>query len=579
MFAAFLILMLGAQTPSPATDIEPSPVRVEVRGIRGDLRANVRLRLSIAARAGEATLSEAQVRRLHARAGDEIRIALQPFGFYRPVIEPHLVHDGRRWIARYHVRPGEPVRITVVDVAIEGPGADDPALLRIFPRSRVRPGEPLRHARYDAAKQALQNAAAARGYFDAAVTRARVEVDTAAGEARVDVRMATGPRHRFGAVRFPATPFEDRLLERFVTFRPGEAFRLDELILLQRRLTSSDLFEGVEVEPLPEEGTDLEVPVEVRLRTRPRNRYGVGAGYGTDTGPRGTLSVGRRWVNASAHSLRFEIQVSDPLQAAAARYAAPIGSRVGDEAALTVGYRRERFEVLETRSATGLLAASYARGAWREMPSLRFTEEWDRVGGVERQSTLLIPQAVWSRLSADDPLYPRKGSRVELKVLGTSRSIGSDVSMLQAGLRLRLQQGLTPRGRALLRFDAEGTVVDDIGDLPVSLRHFAGGGQSVRGYSFRSLAPRTPEGTLLGGRHLLAGSVEIEQLVVGAFGIAAFADAGGAFNDPGGDWLAVGAGPGLRWRSPVGPIRVDVAWPLDGSGGRPQVHFLVGSGL
>lgn len=197
----------------------PERITVEIQGVTGELRQNVRAQLTIAQHASGEPVLEAQIRRLHDRAPDEIRRALQPFGHYRPTIDAALSQRPGGWIARYRIDPGDPIRIGRVDVDIVGPGADDPALRGVAGRHGLRPGEPLRHAAYENAKAALQNRAAATGYLDAALATRRAEVDTVAYSARVVFRLETGPRYRFGPVRFTPTPFEQAFLDRFVGFR------------------------------------------------------------------------------------------------------------------------------------------------------------------------------------------------------------------------------------------------------------------------------------------------------------------------------------------------------------------------
>lgn len=554
-------------------------MRVTIEGIRGEIRTNVRRTLGMARLSANDSLTEARVQRLHERAESEIRLALQPFGHYRPHVETSLEHDGRFWRARYLVDPGEPVRLVAVDVLIEGEGADDESLNRVFERSRVRSGMALRHPAYESAKQRLQNQAAARGYLDAVFTRSRVEVDTVANEARVSVRLETGPRYRFGEVHFPETPFDSRVLERYVAFSDGDPFLLGELVMMQRLLSANEIFTSVEVEPLPTKAVDLRVPIQVRLRLQPRTRYGFGIGYGTDTGPRGTVAWGRRWLNPAAHGLWAEVQASSPVQSAVVQYALPLGKEHGDEASAMLAIRRERFENLEARSLTAGITAAYSRGSWRESPSFRVLREQWFVAGQEKRSTLVLPSLTYTRVRADDPTYPRRGSRVEFGLLGTTTLLGSDIGFVQATTRLRLQQGLHRSGRLLLRLDGGGTGLADVADLPLSFRLFAGGSRSVRGYNYRSLAPRAADGTLLGGRNLLAASVELEQMVVAGMGFALFTDAGGAFTRADDDWLRHGAGAGLRWRSPVGPVRLDAAWPLDGSRTGPRLYFMLGGTL
>lgn len=571
-------LALALLLPGPPQQ----PVRVDVDGVSRELRRNIRAHLSIYQRRADAGMPESTVRALHERAPREIREALEPFGYYRPEIDGELRRREDRWLARYRVDPGEPVRYTAVDADITGIGSDDLVLREILPLARVRPGEPVRHAAWEAAKQTLLNQAASRGYLDARITRSRIEVDTTAMSARAILHMATGPRFRFGEVRIAETALDRRLLQRYVTIEPGEPFSLDRLLETQRLFRSSDYFQFVHVEPLREEADSLRVPIRVELETRPRNQYTVGAGYGTDTGVRVRGSGQRRWLNEGGHRVQGEVRASLQSQALQARYVIPLAGGPADRLAVTSVFQHESFQGLESQVLLGRGEWDHGRAGWREVVSLRLMEEWYRDADGSRSSTLLIPEAVWSRDRGEDALYPRNGYRLVLGLSGASEVVVSDVTFARATAELTLARGLHSTGRVLARLNLGTTAVDRLQDLPVSLRLYAGGDRSVRGFAYRSIGPVGPDGSVTGGRHRVVGSLELEQMLYGPVGLAVFSDAGSVFATA--DAISLenaehSAGLGVRWRSPFGSVRLDLAWPLSRPGDPPRVHFVVGGAL
>lgn len=571
-------LVFALLLPGPPQD----RVRVEIDGVSGELRRNIRAHLSIYQRRSETDLPESIVRALHRRAPDEIRRALRPFGYYRPTIESELRQADGAWRARYRVAPGPPVRYASVDVVLTGAGADDPMLRGVLPEVGVEEGAVLLHPEWEEAKQTLLNQAAGRGYLDVEVARSRVEVDTTAGTARATLRVETGPRYRFGPVRFPQTPFTPSFMDRYVTFRPGEPFDLDALLAMQRALSSSDYFRLVQAEPLRDEVDSLRVPIRVTMAMQERNSYTVGIGYGTDTGVRGTLSGRRRWLNPYGHRLEVELRASLRSQRFQGQYVIPLNTGPSNRVAVSTALLRDEFEGLESRRIYARVELDHIRGGWREVASVRLAEEWYRDGTDERTSTLLIPELAWSRVWGDDVVYPRRGFRVQLGLAGASEAVLSDVAFLQATTQLSVARGLWPSARLLLRAGAGTTEVDDILALPVSLRLYAGGDQSVRGFGYRSIGPVGPDGSVTGGRHRLVGSVELEQMVYAGFGLAVFTDGGNVFATRQGialDDVEQGAGAGLRWRSPIGLVRVDVAWPVSRPDPQPKLHFVVGGVL
>src|SRR5690606_5137545 len=178
-------------------------VEVRVEGLGDELARNVRAFLSIAeledagrdaaapsederddgSPEDDEDATEARIRRLHAAAEGEIAAALQPFGYYEPAVTATLERDGDDWVARYVVDPGPPTTITEVDIRVVGEGADDPAVRAARQAITLAPGQVLRHARYEAAKQALFDAAYNAGFIDVMYRRSELRVHRARREA------------------------------------------------------------------------------------------------------------------------------------------------------------------------------------------------------------------------------------------------------------------------------------------------------------------------------------------------------------------------------------------------------------
>jgi translocation and assembly module TamA len=189
-----------------------------------------------------------------------------------------------------------------------------------------------------------------------------------------------------------------------------------------------------------------------------------------------------------------------------------------------------------------------------------------------------MPGIGWTRVIADNPLYPRNGLRVNFKTRGSLQEVISDISFLQLMGSFKGILGLPWRSRVIGRVDAGATFMNSFDQLPPSVRFFAGGDNSIRGYAYKSLGPENASGDVEGGKNLLVGSLEIEHRFADKWALAAFVDAGNAFDDTVID-AKTGVGLGIRWRSPVGPIRLDFAHPLDNSDELFRVHFVMGPEL
>lgn len=578
--AGVVLVGLALARPAPAAAAE---LRVELSGVSGTVEENVRAFLSIA-RAAEGEPSPARIRRLHAGAPEEIRRALEPFGHYRPTVEPSLERRDGTWVARYEIEPGPPLRLTSVDLRLEGAGAEESVFRRLVREFPLEEGDVVDHVAYEEAKEAFVEEASERGFLGAEFETSAIRVDRREYQARIELVFDTGPQYRLGEVTFFQEVLEEEVLDGYLAdLEPGGPLERDQLLELQQTLGSSPYFASVEVLPRPDLAEDLEVPVHVRLVPAARQKYEAGVGYGTDTGPRGRAGIDLRRINRRGHQGSVDLLVSGVEQSFTGSYRIPGSYPRTDVLTFSAGYAV--FDTETSESDTALLGAALtrSRGRWRETFGLRFTREDFEVGVDRGLSELLVPSASWSRVRADDRLHPRHGERVELSIRAAAEEALSEASFLQARVEGKAIRGLGPDVRALGRLALGWTGTDEFRELPPSVRFFAGGDQSVRGYEYQSLGRRDREGNVIGGETLLEASLEVDWLFFerwGRWGVAAFYDVGSAARDLAGD-LRQGAGGGLRWLSPVGLVRADVAWALDAEGpGTPvRFHLTIGPGL
>lgn len=576
--AAALILSLLLVTPALA-----APFRVEVDGLRsGSLLRNIESRLAIRSAALEEkdrdTLSDRRLRGLHRRAESDIRGALEPFGYYEPVIRSEFDLDNRR--ARYTIESLGP-RTVVRDISlvIEGEGADFAPLREVQQQLQMQPGEPLRHQRYDNDKQRLSQAAFELGFLDARFLAADLWVYPDEQAADIEWVFDTGPRWAFGEVRIESDNIDEAVIRRYLRVQPGEPFSPQSIIDTQFALSDLGYFDLVEIEPQRAEAAEGRIPLLVRTTPRKDVVYSAGLGYGTDTGAR--VSGGaewRRW-NRQGHKLRADLRLSQVQNRLVSEYRIPLGDRIGESLAFTAGALTEEFDSNDSLKYEIGSSLDRILGKWKRRLYLNLEYEESRFGNQRQTSTLLIPGISYNRSEADNEIHPRKGWNLFIDVHGADQTVISSATFLQTLVQARGVLPLWSSARLLLRGEIGSNFNDDFAELPASQRFFAGGDQSVRGYAFRSIGPRDPEtGVVVGGEHLTTLSAELDQRVWGNFGAAVFFDAGGVANSPG-PRLLQGAGLGLRYRAPIGYINVDVAYPLDRPDDGLRLHIGVRVGL
>ncbi|HEX6995061.1 MAG TPA: autotransporter assembly complex family protein [Gammaproteobacteria bacterium] len=587
------LLLAGVCAPARAA------VEVRIEGLGDELERNVRAFLSIAeleeavrddassseaeeddVSDGDEDPTEARIRRLHAAADAEIAAALQPFGYYEPTVTATLERDGEDWVARYVVDPGPPTRITEIDIRVVGEGADDPAVRAAWQALPLARGEVLRHARYEAAKQALFDAAYNAGFIDVTFRRSELLVHRARREASVHLELDTGPRYYFGDITVEQDILNESFIERFVPIRPGEPFDTDRLLALQIALNDSGYFSDVVIDVERERAEDRHIPVVVRTTPRRTQEYTIGLGYGTDTGPRISLGVELRRINPRGHRFTSDLRLSSIEQAIAAEYRIPRGRNpVTDFLALRGSLGNQEIGDWETRQQS--LGASW-HDAWRSYQrrlylGLQREEFWTELTPSDTEA-ILFGGAQFTRKVADDPLVPRRGYSWSVDLRGGSDALGSGTSFGRLHASANVVRSLGERVRVLLRGEYGAITATEFEQLPPSQRFYAGGDGSVRGYAYQWLGPQDANGARVGGRYLLVASAELEFRVVGDYGAALFFDVGNASNSAWPD-LSRGVGIGARWRSPVGVVGLDIAHPLDDPDTDFRLHLSVGSDL
>jgi translocation and assembly module TamA len=217
---------------------------------------------------------------------------------------------------------------------------------------------------------------------------------------------------------------------------------------------------------------------------------------------------------------------------------------------------------------------------WTRIMGLQYSYDDFDVGEDNDTTLLLRPLLGFSRTVSDSPLRPTQGYRLNVEFTGATEALLSDINFLRAQANAKIVQGLGEKFRFLGRVDLGYTETRQFDQMPSNLRFFAGGDNSVRGYDYESLGPEDSAGDVVGGEGLIVGSVEIDYVFRPDWSAALFVDTGNAFNTDQID-LKVGAGFGIRWQSPIGPIRVDLGFPVDEPDADDtwRLHFSLGPDL
>ena len=540
---------------------------------------NVRAHLSLANE--ECDAPRWRVDRLVERAQDEAREGLRALGYYEPASVAVVLGEAEGcWQATVAVSPGEPVRVTEVDVRLDGAGSEDDAFAAYLETLSPAVGDVLNHGVYEEARRSIERFAANHGYFEGVFVTRRFTVDVGSRSAVVELVYRPGRRFRFGSLSIERTPLDVSLVERLAGYREGEPYDARGIVELSQRISQSGYFERVDVIPRVERPVDGTIPVDVALTPRKRHALTAGAGITTDAGPRIRLGYEDRRANPGGHRRSVHGAASLIRRELDAEYRIPLEDPSAEWLNLDAGVVSERTDTSRSDEARlGVSQTSSRWGDWLETRFVSLTYDDFAVGRTHGIARLLTPGASLSTARYDNPNRPRDGYRLHLEIRGTHESVGSDVSFVRVSGSGGWVRGVPWGGRLLARAEAGAMAVDDFDALPPSQRFFTGGDTTVRGYEFASIGPVDASGTVVGGRLLAVGSIEYEHPIKDRWSGAVFADAGNAF-DTGNrnEGLKVGVGFGVRWQSPIGALRLDAARPLDDTQ-RFRLHLRLGPDL
>ncbi|WP_375057947.1 autotransporter assembly complex family protein [Zobellella sp. DQSA1] len=560
-----MLLSLGARAEE---------VSFRLSGLSGELADNTRVYLNQLP-----AIQAEQLPRFRKDVVTAVEDSLQALGYYSPQIE---VEADSRNPARVNVRveAGEPVRIRRLDVLLQGDAASDPLFEERVSDLSLSEGDVLNHETYESAKAGLLNLALARGYFDARYRQSQVLVHPWENAADVILAFDSGPRFKFGELRIDTDRPVERLLRPLVNVQPGEPYLATRVAELSRSLSSTRYFRQVEVLPLVGEADeDNRIPLSVVLRAKADNEVELGVGFSTDEGPRTSVNWDKPWINSLGHSFNSSLRLSAPKQDISFVYKIPRGHPLDNYYTLQGGY--QRLDQRDTESDR--LVASVHRWDknaydWTRDVFIRSEYESYTQGEQQDDSFLLIPGVSYSRTRARGGLdsYWGDSQRVTLEL--SEPWWGSDTRFVRAWGRSKWLRSLSDNQRVIGRVEQGAVWVDEVDDLPPSLRFFTGGDLTVRGYGYESISPRDENGDRTGAKYTTALSLEYDYKVAEKWRLATFVDTGTATNDYRDSWK-VGTGVGVRWLTPVGSVRLDLAFGVSEDDTPWRLHFTLGPEL
>ena len=550
---------------------------IEVTGVDSELKKNIELHMPVTI--PECRADKGEVRLFFTTVKKHLRKASRALGYYDSVFRSGGKIVNGCWKLRLRIKPGKPVKVVKQHYQVLGDGKNEKLFTNALAELPYKNGDVLNHEKYTEFKTRLSEAAQTLGYFNAEFEKHAIIISPERYQAKINLVLNTGKRYRYGKVTIDQKILAPNKMRNYIILKPGQPYSTEDLLKQQQILQRSGYYKLIKVTALHEKAKNNRVPIHIELERKKRNLYTFKVGYGSDTGPRVSAEMNRRWTGSYGKKLNLKAQYSQNLSGIAAQLVVPRTNPDDDSLIYSIKWERDSLKGVSNSIELGGQFTRKLKNDWIQTAKISYLlDKTQFKNEIANRSNLLLFGVGLEKTKADNILFPKDGWHVKLELQGAHTVLLSDQTLLQfkaTGKRIKT----LGKGKILARATLGSTLYGTFDELPKSLRFFAGGGNSVRGYGYRDLGARNDEGDVIGGRQLLTASLEYQHPVVDDWSAAVFVDAGNAFdqwNDPG---LKLGYGVGARWRSPVGAVRIDLGFPEGGSLSDFRLYLNVGSEL
>ena len=541
---------------------------IEISGVEGKIKQNIVIYLD--SDDLECSASEAIKNAFVAAIPKKVAKATRPFGYYKPQIEIKnkikADPDKNNCLSiNVNVELGQAIIIRGLDLLILDHGNPNKIFENTIKNSGLIKGGILAQSDYEDLKLALVEQASEMGYLDAKYTKNQIDIFPENFVADISLHLDTGSQYQVEQIEIHQTPefLDQRFIENMIALKANEYFSKSELYEIRKKLVSTGYFDQVSVNIDYSKRHDNKVPITIVVTPSDRIRYSAGVGFSTDTGARVSVDYKHLRLSDFGYQFNSKLSLSEVISEFSTGIKIPSKSRALNKwSNFDVGYRVERSDnVSSDTSKLGFSQTRIHENKWQNINYIDLVNERFDTGDNHNESTLLVPGTSWSYINTDNPVLPKHGFKIGAELKGASHNILSDSSFLQLGVNFKAVTSVGEHQRFIVRTELGTTYTNNLEGLPSSYRFFAGGDKSIRGFSYQELGPVNSQGDVIGAKHLAVASLEYEYRIAGAWAGAVFTDVGNAFNSA--FKLEKSVGVGVRWFSPIGPVRFDLGFPIN----------------
>ncbi|PFH08338.1 translocation and assembly module TamA [Collimonas sp. PA-H2] len=557
--------------------------RVEIDA-PGDLKALLEQHLDLSRYKDREDLSEDQLKFLIDTVDEQVAQLTSTEGYFSPKTKV-TVESGEKKTIRLAVDPQQRTVVSAAAVDVAGKAASEaPERVSQIKQNWGLPvGQPFRQADWAKAKEDGLQLLLKKRYPAAKVAQSEARITPEDNDAQLSVQYDSGPGFTLGPLRITGTKrYPNSIIENVNPLQVGEEYSVERLLLLQRQIQNTPYFGNVIVSIDDDPMHAQETPVNVQVTEFQTQRIRTGLGYASDTG----AQVQGRYTNYNVFGKAWVFDAQTKIEQRR-QYGALDLSMPPDSRSFVNGvngsYDRTTLQGVDLRSMK--IGLKRARSLENYDTALTLDYYRDRLqqtdGAVLPPNTViqpgqhqaLVPGFSWVRRAVDNSIFPRSGHIFSIQTGFAVKGFLTDQTFFRADGRYKYYFPVAKRDVVILRTELGGVfTAGSSAAVPASLLFRAGGNESVRGYSYESIG-NSQNGTVYPTKYMVTASAEYQHWISEQWGGALFYDAGTATDSWARRSIKVGVGPGVRYRSPVGTVNLDLAYGVQAKQFRPHISL------
>jgi translocation and assembly module TamA len=569
-----VLFLAAAGAPAAHAAKKRASYDVDVDAAPRSLRKLLEEHLDLARFAKHDDISSEQFDFLVTAAPQQVRDLAATQGYFSPIVRTDVrTVDGRRTVV-VHVDAGPLTTISSITLSFRGPvETEDPAQENAtrFAFS-LHDGDPFTQSGWDGAKNAALKALQARRYLGAKIYQSEARIDPQTHDAKLSVTFDSGPTFTLGKLDVSGTRrYPEGIVDNVNPISPGEIYDVQRVTELQRQLQNTPYYASVAIDVDNDPAKPLDTPMHVKVSEYPYNSVRGGVGYATDTG----AHVQGSYTYLDTFGVAWPFTVSGRLDQIQQYGQVQLSMQPGKR-----GWTNSALASYTTTDVSDTRIYSLRAGVQRARTSqyidynyslLYYQDRLDQNTAAPTTARALLPAWSWTRRNTDDPLFPRSGNLIHAEAGFAVKGVLADQTFIRGYARGQQYFPVGQRDLVLFRAEVGGVFTSGPSSgVPASLLFRAGGSNSVRGYGFQSIGNNVG-GSVLPTKYLMTGSSEYQHWFSHDWGAAVFFDIGTATDNWHEKEFFPGVGFGARWRSPVGPVNVDLAYGIRNHDVRPYL--------